>query len=367
MVSRLDDYLVHQIAEPVAYTATSDRNFFDRYYFGCHDTEGKLFLMLALGQYPNLGITDAFVSVVFEGKQYVVRASRELGIDRMNTVVGPLGVEVIEGLRRLRIFCEPNEWGLEFDLTFEGRVEPYLEPRFFRRTRTRVTQDYIRTTQTGRFEGWIKVAGRRIEVSLEQFWGQRDHSWGIRSVGEPDPAGVRAAPGAGAGTFYWNWACMQFPGYSLLYTVSEEADGSRWNDSSVRLHPIGSGKEPEHFQSRHFVEFITGSRQFKRATLAMTSKDGAAFGIECEPLTVLWMAGCGYGGDWRHGQYHGPFAVEGMTYDLSNADDLRKLGGIHETLCRFRIGDDVGYGVFELLAAGVYPRYGFNSPRDVAP
>lgn len=367
MVSRLDDYLVHQIAEPIAYTATSDRNFFDRYYFGCHDTQGKVFLFLAFGQYPNLGICDAFVSVVHDGKQRVVRASRELGLDRLDTRTGPLGVEVIEPQRRLRIYCEPNEWGLEYDITFEARVEPYLEPRFFRRSRGRVTQDYIRASQTGRYSGWLKVAGQRIDLMPEQFYGQRDRSWGIRPIGEPDPALARPAGAGAGGTFFWNWSCMQFPDYTILYTVSEEADGSRWNDSSVRLQPLGSPEPPQHLKSDHFLEFKSGSRQFKRATLQMTEKDGSVFKIDCEPLTVLWMAGCGYGGDWRHGQYHGPLAVEGLTYDLSDPAQAQKLYGIHETVCRFRIGDDVGYGVFELLAAGVYPRYGFNTPRDVAP
>jgi hypothetical protein len=366
LLSPLDDYLGHQIAEPFAHVGTSDRNFFERYYFGCHDTEGRLFLMLAFGQYPNLGVSDAFVSVVYQGKQHVVRASRELGADRHDTRVGPHRVEVLEGLRRLRIALDPNEWGLEYDLTFEGRVPVYLEPRFFRRQRGRVTQDYIRTTQTGRWSGWIKVAGERIEVSPDAFWGQRDHSWGIRPVGEPDPA-LRRRGGATMATFFWNWACIQMPSHTILYTVSEEADGSRWNDSSVRLYPIESGRGPDHLQSQHFLEFVSGTRQFKRATLEMTERDGGKFKIECDPLTVLWMSGCGYGGDWRHGMYHGPLAVEGITHDLNDPETVRKLYGIHETVCRFTIGDEVGYGVFELMVAGVYPRYGFDTPMAVAP
>ncbi len=364
MLSRLDDYLVHQIAEPVSHVATSDRNFFDRYYFGCHDTEGKVFLMLAFGQYPNLGVTDAFVTVAHEGKQHVVRTSRELGDDRMDTKVGPISVEVLEPLRCHRIRCEPNEWGIEFDLTFEGRVGLYLEPRFFRRTGNRVTQDYLRSTQTGRYEGWIKVAGQTFEVTPERYWGSRDHSWGVRGVGEPEPPGYRPP---GGGTFFWNWACIQMPGYTILYTVSEEADGRRWNDSSVRLWPIDSGKEPDHLRSVHHLEFISGTRQLKRATLEMTEEGGRGFKIECDPLMVLWMSTCGYGGDWRHGMYHGDLEVQGLTHDLSDPETARRLAGLHETVCRFEIEGEVGYGVFELAAFGVYPRYGFNTPRDVAP
>ena len=36
MLSPLDDYPIHQIAEPIRHVGTSDRNFYDRYYFNLH-------------------------------------------------------------------------------------------------------------------------------------------------------------------------------------------------------------------------------------------------------------------------------------------------------------------------------------------
>ncbi len=36
MLSPLDDYPVHQISEPMRHVGTSDRNFYDRYYFNIH-------------------------------------------------------------------------------------------------------------------------------------------------------------------------------------------------------------------------------------------------------------------------------------------------------------------------------------------
>jgi hypothetical protein len=54
-------------------------------------------LIVGLGQYPNLGVTDAFALARHGDTHRVVRASRELGADRMDTAVGPLRVEVIEG------------------------------------------------------------------------------------------------------------------------------------------------------------------------------------------------------------------------------------------------------------------------------
>src|SRR6476646_9186624 len=102
-LSPLDDYPLHQTAESMLHVATSDRNFYDRYYFNAHRCADDLFLAVGLGQYPNLGVTDAFAAVVYRGVHRVVRASRELGADRGDTRVGPFHVEVLEPLSRLRV------------------------------------------------------------------------------------------------------------------------------------------------------------------------------------------------------------------------------------------------------------------------
>ncbi len=49
-LSPLDDYPVHQAPLPVRQVVTSDRNFYDRYYFNCH--AGTDELMLIVGHRP---------------------------------------------------------------------------------------------------------------------------------------------------------------------------------------------------------------------------------------------------------------------------------------------------------------------------
>ena len=121
-ISPMDEFLAHQTTDTFDHVFTSDRNFYDRYYFNLHPSSEELFLITGMGQYPNLGTTDAFVSVSHGDTIHVVRASRELGSDRLSSSVGPFRVEVLEGLKRLRLICEPNEWDVSFDLTFDGTV-----------------------------------------------------------------------------------------------------------------------------------------------------------------------------------------------------------------------------------------------------
>lgn len=128
-LSPLDDYPIHQAPEVMRHVTTSDRNFYDRYYFNVHPCSDELMLIIGMGQYPNLGVMDAFAVVRHGPVHKVVRASRELGDDRMDTRVGPFRVEVIEGLKKLRVVLDETEHGLWFDLTWEGAIPATLEPR----------------------------------------------------------------------------------------------------------------------------------------------------------------------------------------------------------------------------------------------
>ena len=81
-ISPMDEYLAHQTSDTFDYVFTSDRNFYDRYYFNMHNSSDDFFMVAGMGQYPNLGVTDAFVAISHGSNQYVVRASRALGHER---------------------------------------------------------------------------------------------------------------------------------------------------------------------------------------------------------------------------------------------------------------------------------------------
>src|SRR4051794_17043056 len=161
------------------FVGPSDRNFYDRYYFNCHDDSGDIFVVFGVGQYPNLSVQDGFLLVRKGDQHRVVRASRELGADRSDLSVGPLRVEVIEGLQELRVVCEPNEWGIAVDLTSEGVPPASPEPRHLDRQFNRVVFDSTRFAQVGRWTGTITVDDEVIDVTPDRWVGSRDRSWGI--------------------------------------------------------------------------------------------------------------------------------------------------------------------------------------------
>ena len=135
MLTAADEYLIHQTPHTFDTVATSDRNFYDRYFFNGYKRDGSVYFAVAMGVYPNLGIIDAAVNVITDGgkTQHYVRASRLLGNDRMATQVGPISVQVIEPLKKVRLKVAKNEWGVTADLLMEVRSLPSEEPHFFRR------------------------------------------------------------------------------------------------------------------------------------------------------------------------------------------------------------------------------------------
>ena len=188
-----DEYLAHQTTDTFDHVATSDRNFYDRYYFNMHASSDELFVITGLGQYPNLGVTDAFITVSIGTEQHTVRASRELGSDRMDTSVGPLSVEVIEGLRTLRIRCDDNEWGISADLTFTGSVAALEEPRTFVRRYGRVIQDVTRYAQVGVVGGHHHGRGTHVRRHPRPLEGRARSVVGRASGRRARAPGIKVA------------------------------------------------------------------------------------------------------------------------------------------------------------------------------
>ncbi len=366
MISRADDYLIHQTSEPVRHVATSDRRFYDRHFLTGHAKgEHGLFFMIGVGAYPNLGVLDAFASVATSGEQRTTRGSRELGDDRMDTTaIGPISLEVLEPLRRLRVRCLPDgPDGIELDLTWTGAVEPFAEPRTFSRVMGRVMEDSTRLIQTGTYQGRIRVGGRTLDVHPDGWWGARDRSWGVRSIGmEREPRGIQQAHRVGeTRPPLWIWSPMQFTDETVHFNLAEHADGTREIQTVRRMRggEITAFSYPDHAlrldpESR---ELLAGSQ------VSWHEPGGKRRTVTLTPLCSAYLrAGTGYGGPdpWRHGTYMGERWEDTVTFDLGDSAVTAKIGPTH-VCCRMDRDDGaVGYGTFETQVFGAFPRYGFE-------
>ncbi|WP_372747585.1 hypothetical protein [Litorivivens sp.] len=360
MLSQMDDYPLHQVADVMRFVGTSDRNFYDRYYFNMHASSDDLFMVMGMGQYPTLGVQDAFVVVRRGDQHHVVRASRELGDDRMDTSVGPLRVEVIKGLEKVRFIVEESaDHPIAMDVVWDGAIPAFLEPRQYIRKHGRVLFDSVRFAQTGCWTGSLRVGDETFDVTPDRWKGSRDRSWGIRPVGEHEPPGIHAGTAVMEGM--WNYCPMQFDDFSILYILNEHNDGTRvleeavrvWNDPEREPEWLG---RPEHEHNlvvaKPYQTFIDS------AVIRFPEAPEGPLEVKITPLTHVWvMVGTGYGleADWKHGMYKGKQVVESFSLDMEADKD--RMFGLVDNAARFELNGQVGYGLFEYGFFGDFDRY----------
>jgi hypothetical protein len=363
MITAGDDYPLHQTPEPVQQVFSSDRNFYDRFFFNGYWREGEPYFALALGVYPNLGIMDAAFNAIVDGVQHCLRASRVLGADRLDTRVGPLAIEVIKPMTTLRIRADHE--ALKADLVFEARARAIEEPRFTRRSGPRIVMDLTRFTQHGAYSGMLSVAGRRFEASPSRSWGSRDRSWGIRAVGEREPAG---APDPRPPQFFWLWSPNNFEDCCTHFDVNENADGSRWHQFGAvsRANPEA---EIEVMTAVDFrLDFEPNTRHARRAEIIMRAPSGAEHRVELETLYNFYMQGLGYlHPKWGHGMYVGSEASTYEAFKLAEVDRSSPLFQHIEAVSRARLGKREGMGILEMLILGPHQKSGLREMLDLHP
>ena len=368
MLSAFDDYPIHQGSLPVALTATSDPNHYDRYFFNGYRRDASLYFAAAMGLYPNRHVADAAFSVVVGGEQINVHASRRAPEDRAAaTDIGPIRVEVLEGLRTLRLVVDAPEHGLRADLRFEHRTVAVEEPHFFRRAGQRVVFDYTRLTQFGTWTGWIDVDGHRHDVNPDQYWGSRDRSWGVRPVGERTPYGAPTGPAQ----FFWLWAPVNFDGFCTHFDVSEDAAGSRWHEEAVIVGVDGSAAKGTE-RGDYRIVWRPGTRHAAGCEIDFVHDGGKVSTLRLDPILEFQMLGIGYGHpEWGHGVWKGESVSAGDRWTLPVRDPLAPHHLHVQALSRATLRDPSGavhegMGILEQLVIGPHTPSGFSDLLDGA-
>ena len=363
MLTKGDEYPIHQLPEPVAY-AGSDRNFYDRYFFNGYSKVQNEFFAMALGVYPHLNIMDASFSVIQNNLQHNLRTSRHLMMERMDTQVGPIAIQVIEPLKSLRIIIGENDSGIAGEIRFDARAIALEEPRYTHRIGPRIIMDSTRMTQNGSYSGWINVKGEKIEISPDVWMGTRDRSWGVRPIGERDtqiPAPMVLPQ------FYWLWAPVNFDDRILLYHVNADGDGNIWHTHGV-MAPVGAGPQRAMKKVDSRIRFKSGTRHAESAIITFITPEDEEIQISVEPVYQFYMSGIGYTHpEWGHGMNKGELAIAYDVIDLASVDNANPLYLHIQAISNFKMGDETGKGVLEQLIIGPHAPSGFKDILDMAP
>ena len=374
MLNNLDDFPIHQTAEPLAHPVTSDRNVYDRTWFNGYSPDGSLYFGIGMAVYPHRGVLDCAFSVVRPGElQYCFYGSCRAPTERTDMRVGPFRIEVLEPMRRSRVVLETNDSGLTCDLMFQAHTGAIEEAHQTLWDGPRRMMDATRFAQFGRWSGSVETPVASIDVDPVKVIATKDRSWGVRRVGEPETGGAPRVPGG----IFFLWAplvwgdhishAIFFDGQQGEALVREGLEAPWYDDPSAIPPGASDGAEQRMATAAHRVAYQPGTRLAESAEIDLQRLDGAVRTVRLEPLLRFQMKGLGYGHpQWGQGVWQGELATGHEAFDPRQLD-LTAPENIHvQQVVRATDGDRVGAGVLEQVCIGPYAPAGFKSFFDGA-
>jgi hypothetical protein len=357
-----DEFFTHQVPFPHAVVGSSDPAWRERYWFSIQDTATKDVVMTCgVGHYPNQNTQEAFVALSTGGVQHNLRLARALLPDSHLTRVGPFRVEVVEPLRTLRLVLEENPSGVEFDVVWSGTMAPLLEDRHFQLSRAKVVHDLIRYVQVGRVSGTMRAPGREFTLDEATWWGERDHSWGLRPIPSVEGEPPTLPP-------EWRllmFAPLQFETFGLHLYLYEAQPGRPLHLSAGIMRPPGHDRGDD-----DMIDSVAHELRWRDDT-PVTTLDGGSLTVtlmsgrklEIELVSHpgrAYLRGGGYAGinGWFQGHWKGDDSLEHETWDLNDTarlPDYAKASSDH--LVEAHCDDELGYGVIEYVVLRGYPKY----------
>lgn len=374
MLSKFDDYPIHQTPEPVFHTASSDRFFYDRYWYNGHARDGSFYFGVCMCRYANLGILDCSLSLAIDGHQYAFHGSRRAPQEPTDTTVGPFAVQILEPMGRHRVVIAANETGIECDLMFTPRTACIEEGRQTLRNERYIVMDATRLDQFGFWSGWIRYDDKILTVDGETTFGLKDRSWGIRPVGAAYTGG---APLADFQAVHFNWMPIHWESECSLAGWFEDATGHQWHTDQafLPLYPnmdaipgtIDPNARVWQGEVEHSITMIPGTRRASSAIVTMHDRSGESMEVHLEPVLLHRMKGLGYQHpEWGHGKWQGELAIAGESFKDSELDPLA-LENLHiQQIVKATCGDKVGHGVLEQMHLGPSTKLGFDDRFDGA-
>ena len=177
----LDERFAHQIPEPFPNVLHFHPDWRESLFFIMHQREkpGDV-LILTLAHFPSRQEIDSLQLGRVGASPIMARHLRKVDGDQDDFRVGPITIDVIEPLKKIRLVAVASDaTPVSFDISFTARTQPYQLRRGTMKAKHEIVWDQSHMFQSGTYNGSYTHNGKTYEV--DNWWGQRDHSWGVRS------------------------------------------------------------------------------------------------------------------------------------------------------------------------------------------
>jgi hypothetical protein len=337
--------------------------------------------------HPNLDLVGAAAGVCIGGQQRTVRFSRRWRPD-CDTVIGPLRIEFVEPMQRIRLHLDDPGAGLAFDVEWQAASLPYEEAHHRQVQDGRLLHDQHRYCQAGRAEGTITLDGTEIAVDPTTWGASRDHSWGLYYEAAPI-APSRAllpppTPPTGTPRALRLWSFVTSAHHAGFVACHEDSQGNAPTAAGHLTTPVeGAIDEQRIVTLDHELRLSDPDKLLLGGTVTAIDDHGGRWLLDFEvaaPPWLLWPLG-GWIGGWRDGgtwqTFHGDgdviewddFDVSQQPMDHQGAPNLplvRRTRGIEHVAAATLTAPDgstePAVAHVEFWVDGVHERYGFTDP-----
>lgn len=206
-----DEFFYHQIPEPLPNVVTHHDHWRESLFFVMHPQAGEGdVLILTLAHFPKRREMDSLQMCRIGGNLVFARHSRPYDGDPHTMAAGPVRIDIVEPYRTVKLAVDPAESPIGLDVMFTARTRECGLRRGTMKAGEELVWDQSHMIQSGWYNGTYTHEGRTTEI--RDWWGQRDHSWGIRDH--------RRCP-------MWMWLAIQLPDGMLGVWNWEFANGQR--------------------------------------------------------------------------------------------------------------------------------------------
>ena len=332
-ITAADESFHHQMVAPAAVTAHVDPAWAER---GWHlvNLGGGWVLGTGRALWPHDGRRTAVAGLNTGRTQYARRVAepRLAGDDPDHPTVGPIRIEAVDPLRRIRLVLDDPDAPFGFDLTYVARFPAVPTGRNRIERHGVVVTDYMNFFQSGRYSGTVVADGEQRLV--ENRRGFRDRGWGLRKHEGASRRGMHVFTGC---------ELEDEAIYILLY---ENAAGQRMFTNGWTMN--ASGVTDLVIGADHDLQL--DGRRLIGGELRVTFESGRRRTIGIEAEGRLFMETVGY------------TAVAGRAdpgidrFDVSDPVVAAELDGLFDNACNFSVDGDVGHGLVE-IGLGTHARY----------
>jgi hypothetical protein len=309
-LTAFDELFVHQIPEPLPNVVTHHEHWRESVFFVLHpkNAPGDV-LILTMAHFPRREEMDSLQLGCIGGQRIFAHHVRPYDGDPHTMSVGPVRIDIVEPYRVVELHVDAAGAALGLDLTFRARTREHGLRRGTMRRGHEIIWDQSHMIQSGIYSGSYTFEGKTYPV--DDWWGQRDHSWGIRDHGR--------CP-------LWMWLAIQLPDGMLGVWHWEYANGARvYTDGCFA--PADGGEPVPVIDFRHDLNWVD-----ERGEPTAYGLDGAAtrglagcveFTLEGGKKIVVDASGC-----WC--APYEPFHRGGLSQMTVTTSDGRKGPAIYE-------------------------------------